>query len=159
MTTPSHHNELAAEQFARKVTAHLCVSTEELPYVVTERLRASRVQALAQRKRSSAPLRALQTEAAPSLLGIYNDGTAALGSTSDSSGEDRTPLWVRRLLTALPLVALVGGLAFIGVEQDSRATIDVADVDAALLTSELPPTAYTDPGFEQYLQSTVSDTR
>jgi hypothetical protein len=155
MTTPSHPNDFAAEQFARKLTAHLSHSTADLPYVVTERLRAARVQAVSARKRSSTPLRALQTEASNAILGNLHDGTLSLGGTGH---HDNTPLWVRRLLTALPLVALVGGLAFIGADQDSRATIDVAEVDAQLLTSELPPAAFTDPGFQQYLQTTVSDT-
>lgn len=155
MTTPSHYDERAAEQFARKVTARLSTSTAALPYVVTERLRASRAQALALRKRASTPLRALQAETATSLLGQHSNGTLSLGAAGP---HDNTPLWVRRLLTALPLVALAGALAFIGAEQDSRATIDVAEVDAALLTSELPPAAFTDPGFQQYLQATVSDT-
>ena len=156
MTTPSHHDELAAEQFARKLTARLSMTSADLPYVVTERLRAARMQALSARKRSSAPLRAHQIETASSLLGNNStEGTLSLGG---SHHEDNTPLWVRRLLTALPLLALAAGLTFIGVEQDSRATLDVAEVDAALLTSELPPAAYTDPGFQQYLQSTVSDT-
>lgn len=153
MTTPSHYDELAAEQFARKLTARLSMTNADLPYVVTERLRAARMQALAVRKRSSSPLRVQQTESATGLL-HHADGTLSIGG----SAQDNTPLWVRRLLTALPLVALAGALTFIGVEQDSRATLDIAEVDAALLTSELPPAAYTDPGFQQYLQSTVSDT-
>lgn len=155
MTTPSHHDELAADTFARKLAAHLSSADANLPYVVTERLRAARVQAVSLRKRSSAPLRALHTESAPTLLGTQN-GTAILGTRGGQG--DSTPLWLQRLLTALPLVALAAGLAFIGAEQDSRATVDVAEVDAALLTSELPPAAFTDPGFQQYLQTTVSDT-
>ena len=155
MTTPSHHDDLAAERFARKLTAHLTLGSADLPYVVTERLRASRVQAVSLRKRASAPLRALRTDAAPSLFSLQQDGTLSLGG---AGGQDSTPLWVRRLLTALPLVALVGALAFIGADQDSRATVDVAELDAALLTSELPPAAFTDAGFQQYLLSTVSDT-
>lgn len=155
MTTPSHYDDFAAEQFARKVTARLSTSTADLPYVVSERLRAARTQALSARKRTSSPLRALHTEASSSILGHHSSGTLSLGGNDQF---DNTPLWVRRLLTALPLVALAGALAFIGAEQDSRATIDVAEVDAALLTSELPPAAFTDLGFQQYLQATVSDT-
>lgn len=153
MTTPSHQNEHAAEQFAHKLTAHLSMANAELPYVVTERLRAARMQALSVRKRESSPLRVRQTEATSSLLGNA-DGTLSLGAPM----QDNTPIWLRRLLTALPLVALAGALTFIGIDQDSRATVDIAEVDAALLTSELPPAAYTDPGFQQYLQATVSDT-
>ena len=32
-----------------------------------------------------------------------------------------------------------------------------ADVDVELLTAELPPVAYTDPGFVQFLRSTIRD--
>ena len=154
MTTPAPTDDLAAEQFARKVTAHLASAEAALPYVVTERLRAARHQAVAQRKRG---VTALQPESAPdlSLLGTANDGTALLGG---HSAGDNTPLWVRRLLTALPLIALLGALTMMGIDQDSRATVDVAELDAALLTSELPPAAYTDPGFLQYLQTSVTDT-
>lgn len=154
MTTPSHHDAIAADQFARKLTAHLSDAETALPYVVTERLRAARVQAVAMRKRT--PLLALHTETSSDLLGVHADGTASLGAPMQH--QDNTPLWVRRLLTALPLIALAAGLAFIGADQDSRATIDVAEMDAALLTSDLPPAAFTDPGFQQYLQATVSDT-
>jgi hypothetical protein len=34
---------------------------------------------------------------------------------------------------------------------------EIADVDAELLTSELPTTAYTDPGFAQYLKHGAQD--
>lgn len=155
MTTPSHTDELAAEHFARKLTAHLTQGDEHLPYVVTERLRAARMQALAQRKRAPLGVRAVQMAPANVVMGQFN-GTAVLGGSAPS--HDNTPLWVRRLLTALPLVGLACALAFIGADHDSRITVDVADVDAALLTNELPPAVFTDPGFQQYLQLTVSDT-
>ncbi|MGN1056632.1 MAG: DUF3619 family protein [Comamonas sp.] len=157
MTTPSHHDEFAAEQFARKLTARLSQSNHDLSYVVTERLRAARVQALSQRKRASALLGAASSESASITMGLQADGTALLGQAG-SSGSDNTPVWLRRALTALPLVGLAAALTFIGIDQDSRATVDVAEVDAALLTSELPPAAFTDPGFQHFLLSTVSDT-
>lgn len=154
MTTTSHTDQLAAEQFARKITAHLSTGEAAMPYVVTERLRAAREQALAQRKRPAAVL-ALRPEASSVAMGTQSDRTVLLGS---GDAPDNTPLWVRRLLTALPLVALVGALAFINADQDSRSIVDVAELDAALLTSELPPAAYTDAGFLQFLQTTTSDT-
>ena len=55
---PQHFTPLdehAQERFARSLVAHLNQSQEELPYVVTERLRAAREQAVAQRKRGAAP--------------------------------------------------------------------------------------------------------
>jgi hypothetical protein len=34
---------------------------------------------------------------------------------------------------------------------------EVAEVDAALLTDDLPPTAYTDPGFVHFLKLPVTE--
>lgn len=144
--------------FARKLTAHLTEAEQHLPYVVTERLRAAREQAIDLRKRSSAPLRQVQAAGGTSSMGVQADGTLTLGQHMGDPSSTGTPLWLRRLLTALPLAALALGLAFIGVEQDTRATVDVADVDAALLTSALPPAAYTDPGFLQFLQTSHANT-
>jgi len=52
----------------------------------------------------------------------------------------------------LPLLALVAGLMFIQTFHDSRHATDLAEVDVALLTDDLPPQAYSDPGFLQYLK-------
>ena len=34
---------------------------------------------------------------------------------------------------------------------------DAAEVDSALLADDLPPEAYSDPGFAEYLEKTVSE--
>ena len=65
-------------------------------------------------------------------------------------------LGVLSLATAAALVALVAGLVTISVWQEEGRTAEVADVDAALLTDELPPAAYTDPGFAQFLKREAS---
>ena len=54
--------------------------------------------------------------------------------------------------SALPLLALVLGLLVIQFMQPDNMTSDIARIDAALLTDELPPDAYTDPGFVQFLK-------
>jgi len=41
----------------------------------------------------------------------------------------------------------------IHVIQNERRASEVAEVDAAILTDELPPAAYADPGFVQFLKS------
>lgn len=157
MTSPSHPHAPATDLFARQLTAHLTEAEQALPYVVTERLRASREQAIAQRKRSVAPLRQHHAHTAVLPVGMQADGTMTLGQ-GGGNGTDDTFTWLRRALTALPLVALIGGLACISVEQDTRSTLEVAEVDAALLTSDLPPAAYADPGFWQFLQTTDTQT-
>ncbi|MDP2768972.1 MAG: DUF3619 family protein, partial [Giesbergeria sp.] len=48
--TPLH--ELPADRFARRVTARLTEGASELPYDISERLRAARMQALARRKKT-----------------------------------------------------------------------------------------------------------
>ena len=68
-------------------------------------------------------------------------------------------LW-RILASALPLLALVSGLMFIQTLQQDLAESDIASLDSALLLDELPPDAYTDPGFVQFLKIQLhQDTR
>ena len=51
-----------------------------------------------------------------------------------------------------PLVVLAAGLIVINTVQNERRASEVAEVDAALLTDDLPPSAYADPGFGQFLK-------
>jgi hypothetical protein len=75
------------------------------------------------------------------------------GSTATLSfGDEGWNLW-SRLASALPLVTLVVGLVAINVIQNDDRANEVAEVDAALLTDDLPPAAYTDSGFIQFLKS------
>lgn len=122
------------EQFARQLTARLSAGNTQLPHDIGERLRIARQQALARRK--LAPARA----AAPVI--VTNGGSAALGGG-----------WWTRVGAVVPLVALVVGLITISVLQDENRANDLAEVDAALLTDDLPPAAFTDPGFAQYLKT------
>ena len=74
------------------------------------------------------------------------------GNVSFASLATRSALFCDRE-AALPLVALVAGLVLIHtILNDIRAS-DVAEVDAALLTDDLPPAAYADPGFVQFLKA------
>ncbi|MCZ8221888.1 MAG: DUF3619 family protein [Acidovorax sp.] len=141
---PTTSAEAAAERFALRVTARLSSGTAELPYDFTERLRASRMQALAKRK-VTAPVR--RTAPAAVVLGAGN--TATLGRGGEGGG------WWNALVSAIPLLALVVGLVVINTAQDERSANDVAEVDAALLTDDLPPAAYADPGFVQFLKTSA----
>ena len=121
-------------QFARRLTARLTAGSAELPHDIGERLRVARQQALARRK--LAPVRA-----AASVV-VSSGGSATLGGG-----------WWTRVGAAVPLVALVVGLITISVLQDENRANDLAEVDAALLTDDLPPAAFTDPGFAQFLKT------
>ena len=61
--------------------------------------------------------------------------------------------WWVRLASALPVLALVAGLVVIHEVQADRRAVDVATMDEAVLTDDLPPAAYADPGFMAFLQS------
>lgn len=125
-----------ADSFGRAVAHRLADATEDLPYEVSERLRAARMRALQVRKQAAA-------RTAPAVLGRAG-GAATLGG-------EKFSLWTR-IGSVLPLVVLVAGLVFLhGLQADHRAS-ELAEVDAALLTDDLPPAAYADPGFLQFLQ-------
>ena len=135
---PFNQLEQQADRFGRQVAAVLTAGTAELPYGVTERLRAARVQAVAQGKQAS------QLVASP----IFASGGGATFGFRDNG----VSLW-NRLASALPLIVLAAGLILIhGVQNEWRAS-EVAEVDAALLTDDLPPAAYADSGFIQFLKS------
>lgn len=126
------------DQFGRRVAARLDAATLELPHDITERLRAGRVQALSKRK----------------VVALGEARSVQVSGGQATLGGDEGPAWWHRLASALPLVVLLAGLVTIHmVQNDSRAQ-ELAEVDAALLTDDLPPAAYADPGFVQFLKST-----
>ena len=67
--------------------------------------------------------------------------------TSGSSGTCGTLGWIA------PLVVLVFGLIGIAQWQDDSRIIDIAEVDAALLSDDVPPDAYADSGFMAFLKN------
>jgi len=134
-TTFSPTPAATEEQFGRRVAARLSAGNLELPHEVGERLRAARMQALGRRKVAH------QLRAAPVV--VSSGRTAALGAG-----------WWTRIGSVIPLIALVAGLMVISAMQDDNRANELAEVDSALLTDDLPPAAYTDPGFAQFLLKT-----
>jgi hypothetical protein len=126
-------SEQLQDRFGRLIAARLTAATAELPYGIGERLRAARVQAVAVRKPAS-----VRTAASV----VASGGSAAM-----------TFGWWSRVGSALPLIVLAAGLILIHSIQNERRASEVAEVDAALLTDELPLSAYADPGFIQFLKS------
>jgi hypothetical protein len=55
------------------------------------------------------------------------------------------------MVSFLPLLVLLLGLMFIYEHQNDFRARELADVDQALLLDDLPPDAYTDPGFLKFL--------
>lgn len=139
----THENEqyqMRADALGKALALRLSEGVESVPHDISERLKAARAQAVAKRKIVS-----MQTVAASSLA--FSGGEAALQLGGPDGG------WLNRIASLLPLLALVAGLFSIAVLQDDDRTREVAEVDAELLTDDLPPAAFTDPGFVQYLRA------
>ena len=139
-TTLSTTSAAAEAQFGRQVAARLSAGTQDLPHEISERLRAARMQAVARRKVVLVPQ-------AASIV-VPNGRTAVIGGG-----------WWTRIGSVIPLIALVAGLIVINSLQEDSRTNELAEVDAALLTDDLPPAAYTDPGFAQFLKTEAAAQR
>jgi len=132
------HTEALEARVALRMTVHLHRAAQGLPHEITERLRFGREQALAAARRQRAAAVVL-----PQLVGV-GERSAALGNPPS--------LWLR-LVSALPLVVLLAGLVLIQQHHDSEQISAAAEIDSALLADELPPAAYGDPGFSEFLHS------
>lgn len=142
MTNSTQKNiEVLQERFARKAVSYLAHSTADLPHDITERLRAARFQALAKRK-----IATHQTAVTVVSQGPF----AAL-----TWGGDEASGWWTRIGMIVPLIVLLAGLITINVVQSNNRAQEVAEVDVALLTDALPPEAFSDPGFVQFLKSNL----
>ena len=126
------------DRFGLKLAARLSQSTDALPHDVSERLRAARMQAMDKYKQvKMVTASALQS----------NGGAATL-----SFGDEDSGLW-RRVASIIPLLALVVGLVGIQMLDNDNRAKELAEIDSAILTDDLPPAAYTDPGFTQFLKA------
>lgn len=128
------------DQLARRVAAQLDGRAQRLPHDIGERLRVARERAVRRARESR-----LVEAAAPHAVAVRTgaDGSVALGGT---------PSWWVRIGSALPLLVLVVGLLLIQHLQESAEISAAAEVDSALLADDLPPDAYGDPGFVEFLK-------
>lgn len=136
--------EAMQARFALRITAGLSeLQAGSLGPDVDERLRFAREQALL-RAREVRPTRL----AAPAGV-AQSGGTMALGP---DDRPDATPWWLR-LGALVPLAVLLAGLVLID-SQYTRAQIEAAaELDAAILSDDLPPEAYRDQGFVEFLKT------
>ena len=132
-----HRADILQDRQGHKLASYLTLSANELPHHISERLRVSRFQAMSKRK-------------------LAKPGFAHASGTSGDAltwGGDDGIGWLGRVGSVLPLVALVAGLLLINSMQNEDRARELAEVDVALLTDDLPPAAYADPGFLQFLKS------
>ena len=127
--------EALQARFARRVAARLSENAEGLGPDITERLRFAREQTLER-------ARAIRQQAATGPVGATRGGAAMLGGG-----------WWVKVAAIAPLIALIGGLVLIQQSQLRAQISSAAEVDAALLADDLPPAAYSDAGFVEFLKT------
>ena len=134
------HFDLLMDRQGLRLTSRLNEATVQLPHEITERLRAARERAVASRK--------VELVRQPSAYA--SAGQLAL---TGGWGTDEQMSWLGRLSSTLALCLLVFGMLGISEAQSDLRARELAQVDIALLTDELPPAAFADPGFLQFLQT------
>ena len=139
----SHADYALEARLAATLTGGLTAAAEQLPVDVSTRLRFAREQAVARAAEVRRPVAA--PAGATSVLGVSSRGVAALGAGF-------VPGWLRAA-SVLPLLALVLGLFMIDHWSAREQVVAAADVDTQLLADDLPPAAYTDPGFAEFMRS------
>lgn len=167
---PAQREALEA-RFALRLSARLDQGAQSIPHDISERLRVAREQAMrAAREARTAVALAPVAMPTPVMVGVRVaglSGAGAGGATGSANGwsesrhardtqhgrrlDDSPTSWGWRLASALPILALLAGLwgiqRYFHHEQVQAAT----EVDMALLTDDLPPAAYSDPGFAEFL--------
>lgn len=158
MNPRSRHPDLQAieARLAARLGAGLTERAEQLPHDIGERLRAAREQALARAaevRRTARRQPKAATDAG--VVAVIRGGVALMGGrvggpVGDLAGGPAP--WWQRAAAMLPLALLIAGLVLIQHQAELEQVRAAAEVDVALLTDDLPPDAYTDPGFAEFLR-------
>jgi len=128
-------NPTEADQFGQSAAALLRQGSQSLPAGIKDRLYAARLKALSVKKPEKVRIKQY-----------------VLASTSGNWSSGSRSFW-NNVGWIAPLVVLVFGLIGIAQwQQDSRIN-DIAELDVALLTDDVPPDAYADSGFMSFLKN------
>ncbi|WP_374592158.1 DUF3619 family protein [Aquabacterium sp.] len=138
--------EAIEARFALRVCASLNASSQSLPHDISERLRVARLRAVEQGRLAAIAEPHVAAQAQGEVL-------TTLGSFG---GRGDSPRAWRIFASVLPLVILLVGLASIRYLDEVERIEAAAEVDASLLADDLPPQAYADPGFAEFINSNQS---
>lgn len=132
------------DAFERKIVAALDVGAAGMRAGTAYRLQQARAAALA---RLAEPERAKAMGFTPALAGAGGQVGAPVGSRSMFS---RRSFWVSLVIV---IALAIGYQQWVAWQQ----LAELADVDTAILTSDLPIDAYLDRGFQNWLKTLASD--
>lgn len=136
-------------RFGFRVAARLSTASNDLPHDIQERLRIARMQAVAHAKSRQL---AVAVQPAVSITGDARSGALMMQGGPDLSRWGRLGILV-------PLLVLVLGLVGIQEWRHLEQISAAAEIDTALLGDTLPPAAYTDPGFAEFLLQPVGSSQ
>lgn len=126
--------EAMQARLAFRVAGRLSEGADALDADLSERLRFAREKALERAR--------LARAATPAVVHV-GASAALLGGGG----------WWVKLASVLPLAALAAGLLLIDHLHTQSQIATAAAVDAELLVDDLPPAAYADPGFAEFLKT------
>jgi uncharacterized iron-regulated membrane protein len=147
-SAPSAELDARVTRFGLRVAASLTERNNDLTHDVSERLRFAREQALARAAQARAASTVAVSSAGPAVVTM--DSTLALNGGPRGT-ESSNGLWAK-LASALPLILLLAGLLLMQRGQVNEQIAAAAEVDTALLSDNLPPDAFSDPGFAEFLR-------
>ena len=150
------------EILGARVARALDSSTERLSYRVTHRLAAAREVAMNRAHTAVAVVGDVsvvsRTEGSLSVVGLASL-PAGIANSSDASRDwsspRRTPslLW-RAVAVALPVMLLLGGVFSVGYWDEEAKAEELADVDAAVVSGDMPLDTLADRGFGVFVANT-----
>lgn len=126
-------NAMNEQHFAYKIRQHLNRGVHELPLATTDRLGAARQRALARQK-----------------IAVPQSVLAAAGNFVQYHVEQ---LHIRQALLAFVLLL---GVVFCTYWHADQSIVELETIDSALLADDLPIDAFTDKGFDAWLNSSDS---
>jgi hypothetical protein len=121
---------------ASQICRHLDQATEQLSYRVQERLAAARAAAI-----GKVPV--AQPETGPELPPIPREKVDPAGRGS----------WGWRFAAVAAPLLLLAGMFVADAVHEEQSVAELAEVDAALLTDDVPLVAYADHGFGVYIKN------
>ena len=147
ITAPAPNAEAVQARFALRVTAALSHLQDAAPaHDIDARLHFAREQALSRVRQ----LRRIPATATASAPAVFADGS---GTVMLAGGDTSGSPWWLRVGMVLPLVVLLAGLTLIESRYTQSQIEAAVEVDSAILSDDLPPEAYSDTGFVEFLKT------
>jgi hypothetical protein len=130
-------------EFATQIRRALDENAASISPAAVDRLAVARRVALARKKP--------EPVAAPVFVHAFAGAAGMLSGMPQAEAPHRRRSPLRRFALAWPLAALVVSLVAVAYWEDQQRTAELADIDAAMLSDNLPLNAYLDHGFNAYL--------